>query len=105
MSSDWHNLDRTQLATCYRALAHFGPEQQTTKAYEELGEVIQALAKVSSRSTAEARIALAGEIADAFVMLVQMAALHNVECEAAEAVQAKLDRVGQIIIREAMEAR
>ena len=99
VGNDWHDLSREQLVICHKALAHFGEEKQTLKSFEELGEVAQALAKAAAHSTPETRHDLSGEIADAFIMLVQMAHLHGIEGNVGEAVQMKLDRLSGLVSR------
>lgn len=58
---------------------HYGKEHQSTKAMEELAELIQAVSKSERKAILE-------EIADACVMIEQLMYFHDISIEEVEAV-------------------
>lgn len=62
--------------TAKRALKHFGPLHQESKAIEELGELIVALSRVNYRGNADAVVE---EIADCYLMLEQLRLIYDSE--------------------------
>ena len=75
----------------YAILRHYGPEVQTVKAIEEMSELQVELAKMANlHGDVEA---IKSEIADVYIMLLQLMSIYDVEPEELDAeVAYKLDR-------------
>ena len=73
------------------ALITYGDKKQMAKAVEELGECIQAIAKVMAGG--ENFEHLAEEIADATIVLEQMRLLFNINDRVCEYIDAKVKRL------------
>lgn len=87
-----------------RAIDHYGPQTQQWKAIEELGELIQAAAKLcagqdrlSGAAREQAVDHVAEEIADARIMLQQLCMILDVEERAVQWEYHKLARLRERI--------
>ena len=83
-------------------LKHYTPEQQTVKAIEELAELQTELARILNKQGNEE--ALKGELADAYIMILQMMIIYDIDPEELESeMEYKLDRQIQRIRKEKTE--
>ena len=83
-------------------LRHYTPEQQTIKAIEELAELQTELARILNKQGNEG--ALKGELADAYIMILQMMIIYDIDPEELESeMEYKLDRQIQRIRKEKTE--
>lgn len=83
-------------------LRHYTPEQQTVKAIEELAELQTELARILNKQGNEE--ALKGELADVYIMILQMMIIYDIDPEELESeMEYKLDRQIQRIRKEKTE--
>ena len=83
-------------------LRHYTSEQQTVKAIEELAELQTELARILNKQGNEE--ALKGELADAYIMILQMMIIYDIDPEELESeMEYKLDRQIQRIRKEKTE--
>ena len=95
MKEDIH-MDENKIEEILR---HYTPEQQTVKAIEELAELQTELARILNKQGNEET--LKGELADAYIMILQMMIIYDIDPEELESeMEYKLDRQIQRIRKE-----
>jgi NTP pyrophosphatase (non-canonical NTP hydrolase) len=86
-----------KMETISEAIAYYGESKQIDMAIEEMSELIKALCKSKRASAGDARQAAqantAEEIADVFIMLVQMVKIFGCADEVQNTVDQKIDRL------------
>ena len=98
MKEDIH-MDENKIEEILR---HYTPEQQTVKAIEELAELQTELARILNKQGNEET--LKGELADAYIMILQMMIIYDIDPEELESeMEYKLDRQIQRIRKEKTE--
>ena len=84
-------MTHEQKKQCKKIFNNYGEEHQLNKLTEELGELIQAIAKYRSEPTEENRKHFAEEMADVLIMLQQLMPVAGEEL-VNDYVQQKLNR-------------
>ena len=95
------NIDR--IAVLESAIATFGIRNQKVMTIEEMSELTKALCKERRARTkierAEARANIIEEIADVYIMLQQLIMIYDKEGECQSAVDYKVDRLEQTVLK------
>ena len=85
------------------AITTFGTRHQKDMAIEEMSELIKALCKerrtLTSGERAKARAAIIEEIADVYIMLQQLIMIYDRDGECQSAVDYKVDRLEQTVLK------
>ena len=92
-----------------QAIAHFGAGAQFVKAGEELAELnaeisknaFQRLSPLKSQVQKSNKTELAGELADALIMLWQVMYIEDISCEVSDLIEIKLQRLDRLLRAEA----
>jgi len=88
------DLEKDGRMAVYRnAFIKWGRESQINAAFEELGEVIQALAQYQNGKCNLSK--LVDEIADARIMLEQIELMYSLELAVHDRIKFKIDRLDQ----------
>ena len=84
-------MDEKMIESLWRILQHYGPRPQIIKAIEELAELQTELARdLNGQGNPDNMLS---ESADAFIMLMQVMAIYNIDMEALdEEIRFKIDR-------------
>ena len=95
------NIDR--IAVLESAISVFGLRSQKDMAIEEMSELTKAICKERRARTkierAEARANIIEEIADVYIMLQQLIMIYDQDGECQSAVDYKVDRLEQTVLK------